>query len=132
MLEPSTAHIAAHHLFDQQSLAHLTGPCLQSRVAALQVEVREGQDEAALVEAARAAGGLSEQHVVYRLTAVVHHVRDADEDESNVAAKEGHLIAHIRVRTGPCFWHYKLCFGFGFGFGSILVITHKGSQCTVS
>lgn len=82
-------------------------------MAALQVEVREGE-EAALVEAAQAAGGLSEQHVVYRLTAVVHHVRDADEDESDVAAKEGHLIAHIRVGTGPYQWT-DLCFGFGIG-----------------
>jgi hypothetical protein len=62
-----------------------------------QIDVREGDSAEQLLEELSAPVG--PQRAVYELTAVIAHIRDQDEPPGDSATADGHLLAHIKVRT---------------------------------
>lgn len=70
-------------------------------IAVLQINVTEGDSAEELL--AGLSGELGERRAVYELTAVIAHIRDKDEPAGDAATVDGHLVAHIKVRTVQ-FW----------------------------
>lgn len=86
-------HEASHEVRIMQlctELLQVRGPPV------LQIDVREGDSAEQLHDSL--GGSPSDTRAVYELTAVIAHVRDADEPPGDAATADGHLLAHIKVR----------------------------------